>query len=124
MKKILIIEDDPFLSGMYLKKLKLSGLEVKVAVDGQEGLESIKKDRPDLVLLDIVLPQMDGYEILKRLKEDKELRTIPVILLTNLGQKEEVEKGMALGAEAYIIKAHFTPTAVVNKVKEVLEKKK
>jgi len=123
MKKVLIIEDDPFLSGMYLKKLKLSGFEVKVAADGKDGLESIKKDRPDLILLDIVLPQMDGYEILKRLKEDKELRNIPVILLTNLGQKEEVEKGMALGAEAYIIKAHFTPTAVVDKVKEVLEKK-
>lgn len=124
MKKILIIEDDPFLSGMYQKKLKLSGFEVKVAADGKEGIEALKKDRPDLVLLDIVLPQMDGYEILKRLKEDKDLRSIPVILLTNLGQKEEVEKGLALGADAYIIKAHFTPTAVVDKVKEILEKRK
>lgn len=124
MKKILIIEDDPFLSEMYCKKLKRLGFESRVAVNGKEGLEIVRQDRPDLILLDIVLPQVDGYEVLKRLKEDKELRKIPVIFLTNLGQKDEVEKGVSLGADAYIIKAHFTPTAVVNKIKEVLEKNK
>lgn len=124
MPKILIIEDDDFLSSMYVSKFEKSGFQVEVATDGKEGLEKIKKGRPDLVLLDIVLPRLDGFEILKKIKEEPELKAIPVILLTNLGQKNEVEKGLSLGADEYIIKAHFTPTAVVAKVKEVLRKKK
>ncbi len=123
MKKILIIEDDPFLSEMYSVKLTQTGeFEVDVAADGKEGLGKVKTDRPDLVLLDIVLPKMDGFEILKTIKDDPQLKEIPVVLLTNLGQKKEVEKGLALGGDEYIIKAHFTPTAVVAKVKELLDK--
>ena len=120
MKKILIIEDDPFLSEMYSAKFSQSGFQTELATDGKLGLEKIKTSQPDLVLLDIVLPKIDGFEILKEIKEDSKLKKIPVILLTNLGQKNEVEKGLALGADEYIIKAHFTPTAVVAKVKEVL----
>ena len=122
MKKILIIEDDPFLSEMYMAKFSQSDFQVEVATDGKKGLEKIKTSKPDLILLDIVLPKMDGFEILKKVKEDSQLKKIPVILLTNLGQKNEVEKGLALGADEYIIKAHFTPTAVVTKVKEILSK--
>ena len=122
MKKILIIEDDPFLSEMYMAKFSQSDFQVEVATDGKKGLEKIKTSEPDLILLDIVLPKMDGFEILKKVKEDSQLKKIPVILLTNLGQKNEVEKGLALGADEYIIKAHFTPTAVVTKVKEILSK--
>ena len=123
MKKILIIEDDPFLSEVYSAKFSQSGFRTEVATDGKKGLEKIKASKPDLVLLDIVLPKMDGFDLLKTIKEDDQFKEIPVILLTNLGQKNEVEKGLALGADEYIIKAHFTPTAIVAKVKEVLEKK-
>jgi len=122
MKKILIIEDDPFLSEMYAAKFIENGFEVEVSSDGKSGLAKIEDFRPDLVLLDIVLPKMDGFEMLKKVKEKEELKEIPVVLLTNLGQKNEVEKGIALGAEEYIIKAHFTPTAVVAKVNEILNK--
>ena len=123
MKKILIIEDDPFLSEMYAAKFIENNFETEVASDGKLGLVKIEEFRPDLVLLDIVLPKMDGFEVLKKIKEKEELREIPIVLLTNLGQKNEVEKGLALGAQEYIIKAHFTPTAVVAKVKEILKSK-
>ena len=122
MKKILIIEDDPFLSEMYAAKLNQNDFQTEVATDGKSGLAKIKADKPDLVLLDIVLPKMDGFEILKAIKGDPKFKDVPIVLLTNLGQKSEVEKGLSLGADEYIIKAHFTPTAVVAKVKEILNK--
>lgn len=123
MKKILIIEDDSFLSEMYSTKLIQEGFETEIAVDGKQGINKIKDIKPDLVLLDIVLPKMDGFEILESIKKDPEFKNIPIILLTNLGQKNEIEKGLSLGADEYIIKAHFTPTAVVAKVKEILKSK-
>ena len=122
MEKILIIEDDSFLSEMYATKLTQAGFKVEIADNGQEGFAKIKEGKPDLVLLDIVLPKMDGFEILKIIKADDQLKNIPVIMLTNLGQKTEVEKGLVLGANAYIIKAHYTPAAVMEKIKEVLGK--
>ena len=122
MKKILIIEDDPFLSEMYADKFIENNFETEVASDGKLGLAKIEEFCPDLVLLDIVLPKMDGFEVLKKIKEKEKLKEIPIVLLTNLGQKNEVEKGLALGAQEYIIKAHFTPTAVVTRVKEILDK--
>lgn len=118
-KKVLLVEDDKFLSEMYSAKLAESGFEVEAAFDGEEGLEKAK-EKPDLILLDIVLPKIDGFEILDRIKKDDQLKGIPVIALTNLGQKEEVEKGLKLGAADYIVKAHFTPTEVVAKIKKVL----
>ena len=123
MSKILIIEDDPFLNEMYVTKFTQANFEVEVAIDGQEGLQKIEKNKPDLILLDIVLRKMDGFEILEKIKNNPQLKKIPVVLLTNLGQRNEVEKGLSLGADEYIIKAHFTPTAVVAKVKEILAKK-
>jgi len=123
MKKILIIEDDSFLSEMYSTKLIQEGFETEIAVDGKQGINKIKNIKPDLVLLDIVLPKIDGFEILETIKKDSEFKNIPIILLTNLGQKNEIEKGLSLGADEYIIKAHFTPTAVVAKVKEILKLK-
>ncbi len=123
MKKILIIEDDSFLSEMYSTKLIQEGFETEIAVDGKQGMDKIKSIKPDLVLLDIVLPKMDGFEILENIKKDQELKNIPIVLLTNLGQKNEIEKGLSLGADEYIIKAHFTPTAVVAKVKDILKSK-
>ena len=123
MKKILIIEDDSFLSEMYSTKLIQEGFETEIAINGKQGLDKIKSIKPDLVLLDIVLPKMDGFEILESVKKDSKLKNIPIVLLTNLGQKNEIEKGLLLGADEYIIKAHFTPTAVVTKIKEILKSK-
>ena len=118
--KILLVEDDKFLSEMYATKLAANGFEVETAFDGEEGLAKAKEIKPALVFLDIVLPKKDGFEVLKELKDGGLLNGMKVIALTNLGQKEEVEKGMNLGASDYIIKAHFTPTEVVAKAKKIL----
>ncbi len=122
MPKILIVEDDPFLSEMYAIKLTQEKFEVEFASDGKEALAKAKETLPDLVLLDIVLPKLDGFEVLARMKKEPVLAKTKIIALTNLGQKEEIEKGLALGADDYIIKAHFTPTEVINKVKQILAK--
>jgi DNA-binding response OmpR family regulator len=122
MKKILLIEDDPFLSEIYMTKFEEAGFEISAAQDGMLGLAKIKEYMPDLLLLDIVMPNMDGFELLRAIKQDAELKHIPVVILSNLGEQENVEKGFEFGAEAYIIKAHYTPTEVVAKVKEILSK--
>jgi len=119
-KKILLVEDDKFLSEMYSTKLTESGFDIEMAFDGEEGLRKANEFQPDLILLDIVLPKKDGFEVLKELRAKKELSKVLVIALTNLGQKEEVQKGFDLGANDYIIKAHFTPTEVVAKAKKLL----
>ncbi len=120
-KFILLVEDDEFLAELYATKLQLEGFGVGLAADGEKGLKMIKEKHPDLVLLDIVLPKMDGFELLQLLRKDDSTKEISVIILTNLGQKEEVEKGLKLGANDYIIKAHFTPTEVVAKAKKLLQ---
>ena len=121
-KLILLVEDDEFLAELYATKLNLEDFEVALATDGEKGLKIIKEKKPDLVLLDIILPKMDGFEILKIMKADKKLKTIPVILLTNLSQKDEVKRGLALGADDYLIKAHFMPSEVVKKIKQTVNK--
>ena len=120
--KILLVEDDPFLLDMYSTKFKDVGFNIVVAQDGEMAITKAKEERPDLVLLDVVLPKKDGFEVLKTLKSDSATAGIPVILLTNLGLDSDVKRGLELGAQSYIIKAHFTPTEVVAKVKEVLNK--
>ncbi len=122
MPKVLIVEDDPFLSEMYATKLTQEKFEVETALDGKDAVRKAKEIKPDLILLDIVLPKMDGFEVLQKIKKDPETQKIKVIALTNLGQKEEVEKGLKLGADDYIVKAHFTPSEVIAKVRAVLEK--
>ena len=98
----------------------MEGFEVSLASDGEKGLKLIKEKNPDLVLLDIIMPKMDGFEVLKQIKADKKTKSIPVILLTNLSQKDEVKKGLELGAVDYLIKAHFMPSEVVKKIKSAL----
>ncbi len=119
--KILIIEDDPFLSSMYITKLEKSGYETLACEDGQKGWELVQEEKPDLVLLDILLPKMSGFEVLKRMRASSKLKDIPVILLTNLGQKSDIDEGLKLGAVDYLIKAHFTPTEVVKKIEKALK---
>lgn len=119
---ILLIEDDPTLIEMYQLKFRLSGLNLLVATGGYRGLDMVKKDKPDLVLLDIRMDDLDGFEVLKRMKADPTLKDIPVYLLTNMGEKDAAEKGKRLGAEAYVMKAKLTPQEVVALVESRLTK--
>ncbi len=121
MPKILIIEDDKFLRELIVKKLIKEGYNISEAVDGEEGIKKVKEEHPDLVLLDLILPGIDGFEVLSKMKEDADLVSIPVIILSNLGQKEDVEKGLKLGAVDYLIKAHFTPGEIIDKIKAILK---
>lgn len=118
---ILLVEDDEFLSELYATKLTLEGFEVIAATDGKKGLKLALEKRPDLVLLDIILPKLDGFEVLKAIKADPTGKDIPVILLTNLSQRDEVNRGLELGAVDYLIKAHFMPSEVVKKIKLVIQ---
>lgn len=120
-KKILIVEDDKFLRDLITQKLSNENFDVVIAQDGEEGIRKIEDEKPDLVILDLLLPQIDGFEVLKRMKANQKIADTPVIILSNLGQKEDVERGMALGAKDYMIKAHFTPNEVIDKVKKYLE---
>jgi len=117
---VLLVEDDTFLSGMYVTKLSLEGFNVQLASDGEEGLRQAIAVKPDIVLLDIVLPKMDGFHVLEGIKKNPDTKKIPVILLTNLGQKDDVDRGLSLGAVDYLIKAHFMPSEVVAKVKKIV----
>ncbi len=119
MKKILLIEDDPFLIDIYNTKLKEEGFALDIATDGQKGLRKIKEEKFDLVLLDIVLPQIDGWEILRKVKSQN--LNVKIIVLSNLNQKEEVQKGLELGATKYLIKAQYTPSEVVEEIKNILK---
>jgi len=121
MKRILLIEDDAFLIDVYTTKLKTEGFDIEVAVDGKEGLRKIKKLKPDLLLLDIVLPNIDGWGILEEIKKTESLKDLKVIVLSNLAQKEDVEKGLALGATKYLIKSYYTPSQIVEEIKQVLK---
>ncbi len=120
-KKILIIEDDKFLRELITQKLVKEGYEISGAVDGEEGIKMIAEEKPDLVLLDLILPGIDGFEVLAKAKADPALSSIPVIILSNLGQKEDLEKGLKLGAVDYLIKAHFTPGEIIEKIRGVLK---
>lgn len=117
---LLLVEDDTFLAGMYVTKLTMEGFTTELASDGKAGLDKALKLHPDLILLDILMPKMNGFEVLEALKKDAQGKKIPVILLTNLGQKTDVLKGLELGADDYLIKAHFMPSEVVDKIKKIL----
>lgn len=115
-----VVEDDDFLANIYKTKFEMEGFKVTVSADGEVAIGDIKKKMPKVVLLDILLPKLDGFGVLQELKKDAATKDIPVILLTNLGQKDDVEKGLSLGAADYLIKAHFKPSETVAKVKKVL----
>lgn len=122
--EILLIEDDNFIGSMYVSKLENAGYAVRWAMDGEEGWQELKKKCPDLVLLDIVLPKRDGFVILEAIRGTRELKHVPVIILTNLGQKPDVERGLSLGADDYVVKAHFTPSEVVERVVKLLQSRR
>lgn len=120
MTKILIVEDDKFLRDLISRKLKGSGYDIVEAIDGEEGVTKAGEEMPDLILLDLILPGMDGFEVLEKIKEDPKTSQIPVIILSNLGQREDIERGLRLGAEDFLVKAHFTPAEIIEKIKKVL----
>lgn len=120
--KIALVEDDPFLSSMYTTKFEIEGFKVVTADDGIKGIDLIKKEIPDLILLDILMPKKNGFDVLEAIKADETTKDIPVILLTNLNQVDEVERGRELGAVDYLIKAHFMPSEVVDKIKNILDR--
>jgi len=120
-KKILIVEDDKFLRELIVRKLDEEGYDVSEAVDGEEGIKKIKEEKPNLVLLDLILPGIDGFEVLANVKQDPQVSSIPVIILSNLGQLEDIEKGRKLGAIDYLVKAHFTPGEIIEKANKILE---
>lgn len=122
--KVLLVEDDLMLCEMYQMKFESEGFLVWKGNNGVEGLKLLEeKGVPDILLLDVIMPQMDGFTMLAKVKENPAWKNIPVILLTNLGQENDVKKGIAMGANDYLVKANFTPAQVVEKVKTLLTKK-
>lgn len=122
-KIILVVEDDGFLLSMYATKLNLENYKVVQATTGVQALKMMSKELPDLILLDLKLPEMDGFEVLKNIKANKDTSTIPVIVLTNYSEKEHIDQCFSLGATDYLIKAHFVPSEVVGKIKNILDQK-
>lgn len=122
MKKILFVEDEPTLQKAVGEILTQEDFKVFSALDGEKGLELIKKEEPDLVLLDLILPKKDGFEVLKEMKEDEKLKGIPVIVLTNLEGTGDVEKALSLGATTYLVKANYELEDVVKMIKQTLKK--
>jgi|SRR6185369_14274180 len=120
MAKLLIVEDDPLMSRMYQKIFTFEGYEVEMAGDGQEGLDKARAIKPTLMLLDVMMPKLNGLQVLEKLKADPETKSIPVIMLTNLAGEQDAEAALAKGAIKYIIKSEYEPKEVADMVKEVL----
>lgn len=123
-KKVLIVDDDEFLLEMYALKFKEVGFKVEIAETGREAVDKASEFAPDIILLDIVLPEMDGFEVLQEIRHNKKVPNSFIVMLTNLGQKDDTERSIRLGADDYIVKAHFTPSEVVEKVITLLAKRK
>ncbi|MBI4122725.1 MAG: response regulator [Parcubacteria group bacterium] len=117
---VLLVEDEEMLASMYQTKFKKEGYQIEVAHDGEEGLAKAEAGTFDVILLDIILPKLDGFAVLKKLRESAQHKATPVLMLTNLGQEEDIKKGEELGANGYLVKANVTPTQVIAKVKELL----
>ena len=116
MKKILLVEDEEIMINLLQRKLTKEGYEVSVARDGEEGLKLMREVKPALILLDIVMPKMGGFEVMEEMGKDKNLKDIPVIVISNSGQPVEIDKAQRLGAKDWLIKTEFDPQEVVDKV--------
>lgn len=121
--KVLSIEDDKFLSSLVAKKLGAAGFEMIHATNGEDALKMVKDEKPAIILLDILLPEMSGFEVLEKLKEDPETKDIPVLLFSNLGQREDIDKGIKLGAEKFIVKATVVLDDIVKEIQDTLASK-
>lgn len=119
-QKILIVEDDEFLRSLTAKRLEKEGYNLAIAVDGEEAVVVAQNEKPNLILLDLLLPKINGFEALEKIRSIDSLKSVPVVVFSNLGQKEDIEKAQGLGANDFLIKANFTLDDVVNKVKSYL----
>jgi DNA-binding response OmpR family regulator len=124
--KVLLVEDDSFLREICSKKLTKEGYTVYEAIDGEQAIEALGQIYPDIILLDIILPAVDGFQVLNQIRhhKDKEIAKAPVIMLSNLGQEDDIKKAMEMGANDYLVKAHFTTEEIVAKIKSILEEEK
>ena len=122
--KIMVVEDDKFLAQLLAKKMVGSGAFVLYAYNGEEALRMLEKEIPSLVLLDILLPGIDGFEVLKRMKANEKWKNIPVIVLSNFGSDEQIKTGQQLGVDNYLIKATVTTDEILKEIKNILDKKK
>lgn len=120
-KKILLVEDEPFIADMVKRRLEANNYEIITAYDGQEGLEKARKENPDLIILDLMLPKIGGYKICRILKFDEKYKKVPIIMLTALTQEKDKELGYGTGADAYITKP-FESTVLLAKIEELLKK--
>ncbi|MDZ7799091.1 MAG: response regulator [Patescibacteria group bacterium] len=120
-KKILIIEDEAALLYALKARLTVDGYSITTVDSGEKALEALEKDEPDLIVLDIILPQMSGYDFLKEIKENDKYRDIPVVIMSNLSKKGDIEKGLKLGAKDYLIKTEFNLDDFINKIKKVIK---
>ena len=121
MAKVLIIEDDPLISRMYQKIFTFEKYDVEIAKDGQEGLDKARETKPTVILLDVMMPKLNGLQVLEKLKDDNDTKNIPVIILTNLSGQLDAETALSKGAVKYIIKSEHEPKEVANIVKEILQ---
>lgn len=119
-EKILFIEDDAFLAQIYTKAIVDASYDVILAGSGEEGLKLAEREQPVMILLDILLPHMDGFEVLEKLKAHPTLSTVPVLVITNMGNREDVERANSMGADGYLIKAHTLPKDVVRKIESII----
>lgn len=119
-KRVLVIEDEKMLAEMYATKFSMEGFDVERAFDGMKGLEKAKDFKPSIILLDVIMPKLDGFATLKEIRSTPELKKTPVIMLTNLGQDDDIKKGKELGADDYFVKANHTPADIVAKVRSML----
>jgi two-component system, OmpR family, alkaline phosphatase synthesis response regulator PhoP len=118
---LVVIEDDKFLRNLIVRKLTKEGFVVVEAENGKEGLAAMRKELPQMVLLDIILPGMSGYDVLEEIRKDEKLAGVPIIILSNLEQKEEVDHAQSLGVKEFLIKAKFTPGEIVEHIKKILK---
>lgn len=121
MKKVLVVEDDKFLGNAYKAGFEGEGLQVEIAFDGEDALAAVERFSPDVILLDILIPKIDGFEVLARLKSDQKTKHIPVIIASNLGQQQDIERGLELGASDYIVKSESSVTEILLKLKTLLK---
>lgn len=121
-KKIIIAEDEPILIDMYKLYFERAGYQVLNAENGRQCIDVAKAEKPDLILLDILMPKLDGWEVLKNLKTDPETKKIPILVFSNLGQTQEIQKGLDLGADDYVIKSDMTPKELLEKVEGMIAK--
>ncbi len=120
---ILLVEDEPLLAALLKQRLEKEGFEVKSVSDGEEALTALRRETPRLILLDIILPKMSGFEFMEHVKDDPQIPSIPIVITSNLGQETDIERGRKLGAVGYFVKARISIEELINEIKGYLEKR-